>query len=181
MNFATLNRFTPLLQSPEHYGMSPPYYRGVPFFRLVSVWTALEIIVTFGGTDWGPQRADDGAARGTPAGYPARRITASLKMLYPVWALPTWPHRFPFSSPAQITPGMGLSTKRKQVCPDRPRPLQCLKLEVALVARDDQGGTPPHVNVGPLHNHNRTVFTSASTSLLKDGLDAVRKAEESQK
>ena len=106
MNFATLNRFTPLLQSPEHYGMSPPYYRGVPFFRLVSVWTALEIIVTFGGTDWGPQRADDGAARGTPAGYPARRITASLKMLYPVWALPTWPHRFPFSSPAQITPGM---------------------------------------------------------------------------
>jgi len=40
--------------------------------------------------------------------------------------------------------------------------------------------TQAFIPVGPLHNHNRTVFTSASTSLLKDGLDAVRKAEESQ-
>jgi hypothetical protein len=36
------------------------------------------------------------------------------------------------------------------------------------------------VPVAPLHNHNRTIFTSASTSLLKDGLEAVMKAEARQ-
>ena len=36
------------------------------------------------------------------------------------------------------------------------------------------------IPVLPLHNHNRTVFTSASTSLLKDGLEAVKQAEERQ-
>ena len=37
------------------------------------------------------------------------------------------------------------------------------------------------VPVSPLHNHNRTIFTSASTSLLKDGLEAIKKTEERQK
>jgi hypothetical protein len=37
--------------------------------------------------------------------------------------------------------------------------------------------TQKFVPVSPLHNHNRTIFTSASTSLLKDGLAAVDKAE----
>lgn len=30
------------------------------------------------------------------------------------------------------------------------------------------------IPVLPMHNHNRTIFTSASTSLLKDGLEAIR-------
>jgi hypothetical protein len=34
------------------------------------------------------------------------------------------------------------------------------------------------IPVLPIHNHNRTVFTSASTSLLKSGLEALKKAEE---
>lgn len=34
------------------------------------------------------------------------------------------------------------------------------------------------IPVLPIHNHNRTVFTSASTSLLKSGLEAIKKAEE---
>jgi hypothetical protein len=43
------------------------------------------------------------------------------------------------------------------------------------------GKTQKLVPVSPLHNHNRTVFTSASTSLLKDGLDAVNKSEGREK
>lgn len=33
------------------------------------------------------------------------------------------------------------------------------------------------VPIGPLHNHNHWVFTSASTSLLKDGLEKIAKRE----
>lgn len=38
-------------------------------------------------------------------------------------------------------------------------------------------GTEKLIPVLPLHNHNRTVFTSASTSLLKNGLDAIVNTE----
>ena len=37
------------------------------------------------------------------------------------------------------------------------------------------------IPVSPMHNHNRTVFTSASTSLMKDGLEAIEKVEAQQK
>ena len=38
MNFATLIRFTPLLREvPKRCGISPPYYRGVAFLRLVPI------------------------------------------------------------------------------------------------------------------------------------------------
>ena len=33
------------------------------------------------------------------------------------------------------------------------------------------------IPMSPIHNHNHTVFTSASTSLLKDGLEAIKKTE----
>jgi|SRR5215469_16228289 len=37
------------------------------------------------------------------------------------------------------------------------------------------------IPLSPLHNHNHTIFTSASTSLLKDGLEAIRKEIEQYK
>jgi len=36
--------------------------------------------------------------------------------------------------------------------------------------------TEKYIPIAPLHNHNRTVLTSASTSLLKDGLSAIERA-----
>jgi hypothetical protein len=37
------------------------------------------------------------------------------------------------------------------------------------------------ISVFPVHNRNRTVLTSASTSMLKDALEAIKKAEKSEK
>jgi hypothetical protein len=40
-----------------------------------------------------------------------------------------------------------------------------------------QQGKGAFVPIQPLHNHNRTVFTSASTSLLKDGVEEIAERE----
>ena len=42
-------------------------------------------------------------------------------------------------------------------------------------------GKGAFVPISPLHNHNRTVFTSASTSLLKDGLEQIVEREQLSK
>ncbi|MGH7744679.1 MAG: hypothetical protein ACREQ5_07675, partial [Candidatus Dormibacteria bacterium] len=44
-----------------------------------------------------------------------------------------------------------------------------------------KAGEGAFVPIRPLHNHNRTIFTSASTSLLKDGLEQIAEREQLSK
>ncbi len=44
-----------------------------------------------------------------------------------------------------------------------------------------KAGDGAFVPIRPLHNHNRTIFTSASTSLLKDGLEQIAEREQLSK
>ena len=99
MNFATLIRFTPLLREvPKRCGISPPYYRGVAFLRLVPIIlritaqpALLQYLKTvvdgprnhnFRGAGWDSQRGDgphQGRPRAGSARYPARTAHHRLK------------------------------------------------------------------------------------------------------